>query len=64
MKKLIHLINENFSEIYFVFCDSFHDPFISNGLNIKGQFQEDFLFTYWLDGDCNYFGEGYKQTIG
>ena len=24
----------------------------------------DFLFTYWLNGDCKYFGEGDAQTIG
>ena len=50
------------------FILSFVAPFMifisAIGLILRDDSKEDFLFTYWLNGDCNYFGERYKQTIG
>ena len=50
------------------FILSFVAPFMilisAIGLIFRDNSRKIFLFTYWLNGDCNYFGERYKQTIG
>jgi hypothetical protein len=50
------------------FILSFVAPFMilisAVGLIFRDNTRKVFLFTRRLDGDCNNFGEGYKQKIG